>query len=111
MTTQAITKQIRNIEYTEKQIFWTLFVLFVFFLVSYGFLINKTIGNAIAKENMQKEMSMLNSEVNSREFQYLNIKNSITMNLALSKGFVAVPNNNFALLSPSRSLSLSINER
>ncbi len=111
MVAEVIKKQIRNIEYREKQIFWILSITFVFLLVSYGFLINNTIANAISKENMQKELSSLNSEINSAEFQYLNIKNSINITMALSKGFVSVPNNNFALVSPSRSLSLSINKR
>lgn len=109
--TAAIKKQIRNIEHMEKQIFWTLFSMLILLLVSYGFFVNKAITNAISKESMQKAISSLNSDVNSVEFQYLNIKNSISLNLAFSKGFVAVANDNFALISPDKSVSLSINKR
>jgi hypothetical protein len=111
MVARVIKKQIEYIEYREKQIFWTAFSIIILLFVSYGFLVNRTILNAISKESMNKEISTINSQVNSLEFQYLNIKNSINMNLALSKGFVAVSNENFAELSSSKSLSLSINKR
>ena len=56
-------------------------------------------------------MISLGSEVNSLEFQYLNIKNSITLDLAQSKGFVSVISNKFAVIDfAQKNLSLSINE-
>ena len=110
MVAQVIKNQIEKIEYREKKVFWTLFSVFVFFLVSYGVLVNNTIMNAVAKQNMEKEMATLNSDVNSMEFNYLNMKNNITMERALSLGFVAVSEEKFASVSGTANLSLSVNE-
>ncbi|MFA5651890.1 MAG: hypothetical protein WC933_00820 [Candidatus Paceibacterota bacterium] len=111
MVKQIFKKQIEKIEYREKKIFWVLFSVFVFFIVSYGFLLTSIMMHSSLKENMGKEIISFGSEVNSLEFQYLNIKNSITLDLAKSKGFVSVSADKFALIdSTQKNLSLSINE-
>ena len=111
MVAQILQKQIGRIEYKEKKIFWSLFSLFVFFIVSYGFLLNSTMINTVSKQRMEKEMVSLSSQVNSLEFQYLNIKNSITLGLAQSKGFIPVVSDKFATIdSTQKNISLSINE-
>ena len=108
---ESIKNKINNIEYREKKIFWTLFSIFVFLLVSYGIEINNTIMNAVSKQNMEKEMITLNSDINSMEFQYINAKNQITLEYANSLGYVSIPNDKFALISTnSNSLSLHLNE-
>jgi hypothetical protein len=67
--------------------------------------------NAVYKQNIEKQMASVGSEVNSLEFKYLNIKNSITLDLAKSKGFVLVTSDKFASIdSAQKNLSLSINE-
>src|ERR1035437_7957741 len=98
MFKQIIKKQIKNIEYREKNIFGILFSIFVLFVIVYGFSINSTIMNAVSKQNMGKEIVSLGSEVNSLEFKYLNIKNSITLDLAKSKGFVSVASDKYAVI-------------
>ena len=112
MVKQIIKKQIDKIDYREKKIFWVLFSVFVFFVMSYGFSLTSIMMNSFSKETMQKEITSFASEVNSLEFQYLNIKNSITLELAHSKGFVSVISDKFAVVdSTQKNLSfLSINE-
>jgi ABC-type uncharacterized transport system permease subunit len=111
MVKQIIKKQIEKIEYREKKIFWVLFSVFVFFVASYGMFLNGAIMNAVSKQNMESQMTSLGSNVNALESQYLNIKNGISMNMALSKGFVAVSSDKFASVdSAEKNLSLSINE-
>jgi hypothetical protein len=111
MVKQIIKKQIEKIEYREKKAFWILFSVFVFFVTSYGFLLNGAMMNAVYKQNIEKQMASVGSEVNSLEFKYLNIKNSITLDLAKSKGFVLVTSDKFASIdSAQKNLSLSINE-
>jgi len=107
---KIVKKQI-NIEYREKKIFWLLFSLFVFFTISYGFLLNKTMMSAVSKQNIEKQITSLGSEVNSLEFDYLNLKNSITFELAMLKGFVPAPSDKFVVVdSVQKNISLSINE-
>ena len=111
MVAQIIQNQIEKFRYGEKKIFWSLFSVFVFFIVSYGFLLNNTMMNAVSKQSMEKKIISLSSEVNSLEFKYLNIKNSITIGLAQSKCFVLVSSDKFAVIDPTqKNISLSINE-
>lgn len=111
MVKELINNQIEKIEFRKKKIFWALFSTFVFFTVSYGFLLVSIMTNGVAKQNMDHEMISLGSEVNSLEFDYLNLKNSITMDLAKSRGFVAVASDKFAVIDHTKTnLSLSINE-
>ncbi len=109
MVAEVIKNQIDRIEHRESKIFWSLFSVFVFSLLSYGFLVNQTIINAVHQNKLEKEMTALNSEVNTMDFQYLEIKNNITHNLALAKGFVNLPNTNFAYIRDEKtSTSLSL---
>ena len=112
MVAEVIKNQIEKIEHREKKIFWILFSMFVFLLFFYGFLINRTIVNAVYKQQMEKNIISLNSEVNAMDFQYLGMKNNITEELASSKGFVTVPGTNFAFVRDTNtSLSLSVSQR
>jgi len=112
MVAEVIKNQIEKIEHREKKIFWTLFSMFVFLLFFYGFLINHTIINAVYKQQMEKEITSLNSEVNAMDFQYLGMKNNITEELALSRGFVNIHGTNFAFIRDNNaSLSLSVSQR
>ena len=109
--TKIIKKQIKNLEYREKSIIWSLFSVFVLLLVSYGFFVSSSMSNAVERQNISKENIALNTEINSMEFAYLEAKNSITMELALKEGFIAVNNQKFVSVTPvSTNLSLSINE-
>jgi len=109
--TKIIKKQIKNLEYREKSIIWSLFSVFVLLLVSYGFLVSSSMANAVKRQDLSKQNVYLNSEINSMEFAYLDAKNSITMELALKEGFVVDNNEKFvSVASVSSNLSLSINE-
>lgn len=110
MVKQAINK-IEKIEYRNKKVFLILFSIFIFFIISYGFLLNSTMMNAVKRQNLEKEIKSLTTNVNSLEYKYLNIKSNITMDLAKSYGFVAISSNKFAAIDTSgKTLSLSINE-
>ncbi len=110
MVAQTIKNQIEKIEYREKAIFGIFFSLFIFLLFSYGFMINKTISNAVAKQQMEKEIIALNSDVNSMESGYLSLKNDITIDFAIAEGFVVNTEEKYAMSSVVGGLSLSINE-
>jgi len=111
MVAQVIKNQIEKIEYREKKFFWVLFTIFIFCVISYGFLLNSMVQSGVAQQNMQNSMVTMGSNVSKLEFQYLNIKNSITLALAQSKGFVNISSQKFAVINPSaKNISLSINE-
>ncbi len=106
---KEIKNQIERID-NEKKIFWILLSLSVFFIVLYGFLINQTIVNAVLKDNMKKQMSMLNDKVNSLDYEYLDLEKGITKDLALSKGFVEMKDLNVALVDSNKDSGLSLNK-
>jgi len=111
MVAQVIKNQIEKIEYREKKIFWVLFSLFTFFVVSYGLLVNNIFANGVSQQSMEKSIISLNTEVNTLEFQYLGFKNSITLAFAQSKGFVSTTFDKFAVInSNQKNISLSVNE-
>ncbi len=109
MVAQVLKNQIERID-GEKKLFWILFSLSVLFIVLYGFLINKTIMNAVYKNNMQKEIGALNNEVDSLDYEYLGLEKGITTDLALSKGFVNITTTNIAYVSKENATALSLNK-
>ena len=111
MVKQIFNNQIEKIEYREKKVFWILFSVFVFFVLSYGLLLNSIMTKAVAKQNIEREMISIGSEVNSLESKYLNIKSKITLDFAKTRGFVVVSADKFAVIASDQpNLSLSINE-
>ena len=92
---KTIAKQ-PNINYIERKIFWGLFALLVIFAVSYGYFVNQTILNIVARENIEEKTMTLNSEISEMEFDYIALKNDVNIDYAYSIGFVDVENVKFA---------------
>jgi len=104
--TDIITKI--NTNNLERKIFWFLSVFVITSIIFYGFLVNQTVINIVERENIQDEITMLNSEISGLEFDYIALKNEINLKYAYSVGFEDAKNVEFA----SRRLSdkvLSIN--
>ena len=87
-------KRINNSEPTKKW-FWSLVFVLVFCLFSYGYFVRGAIVNIVARQNMETQISTLNSKVLDLESTYIKAKNSITPELAQSLGFVALTNQKF----------------
>jgi hypothetical protein len=75
--------------------FWSLCGICVLCLFSYGYLVRGAIVNIVARQNIESEVSVLNSKVLDLESEYIKAKNNITPELATSLGFVAVSNQKF----------------
>jgi len=95
MKTKATTKKI-NIISLNKKIFWSLGVFLLFFLIFYVYLINQTILNIVARENIESDIVVLNSEISEMEFEYISQKNAVTLGYAYSLGFEDADNIKFA---------------
>ncbi len=65
--------------------------------------------NAVYKDKYEKQLSSLNDEVNTLDNQYIDLNKNITLDLALSKGFVNINNQEVAYTSPAKS-SLTLNK-
>ena len=97
-----------NINNLKKKLFWFLTVSLFFSIIFYTYLVNQTVLNIVERENIQDEITTLNSKISELEFRYIALKNNINLEYAHSLGFVNVKNVKFA----SRKLSgngLSIN--
>lgn len=109
---KLIKRQLNRIEEIEKKTFWSLFIILLFLFISYGILINKTILNGKYSQNISMSIEKLSQDLNELEFKYLEAKNNITFDLAVSKGFVAVSDQKFVDKgSVERTLSLITNEK
>lgn len=71
----------------EKTIFWALLTSLIFSACFYMYLINTTVKNVVASQNLESDISKLNLDISSKEFQYIKNRNAITLGLAHSMGF------------------------
>lgn len=72
---------------TEKNIFWTLVGVLFFCAVFYMYSINVTIRNVVARESLENKVAELTLAIGNKEFQYISLRNTITLPLAYSLGF------------------------
>ncbi len=70
-----------------KVLFFGLATLLVGTFVFYVYLVNATIMNIVARENAASQISELSSSVGTLEYKYMTLKNSVTIDLAHTKGF------------------------
>ncbi len=90
--TEAILLQLNN---REKTIFWSLIGTLFLFAGLYMYFINSTIHNVVAKQNLETEASALTLAIGSQEFEYIHMRNTVTLPLAYSLGFKDVRNKTF----------------
>ena len=87
-------KRIDNNE-SQKICFWLFLGIFCLCLFSYGYLVRGAIVNVVERQNMENDLSALNSSVLNLESKYFELKNNVTPELAESLGFVTVSNKKF----------------
>ena len=71
----------------EKTLFWTLLGVFFLSVGFYIYFVNMTIHNTVTLENLENKSSQISFNIGTKEFQYINLRNSITVELAYSLGF------------------------
>ena len=71
----------------EKTIFWTLLGILLLCSGFYMYFINATIHNVVIRQNLENESSSLTLSIGRKEFQYITMRNGITLSLAYSLGF------------------------
>lgn len=75
----------------QKNIFIILCTLVVLFLGAYGYLVNKTVWNVVARQNAVKEIQRLSSDIATLESSYMTVSKTLTLNHAYTLGFKDVP--------------------
>jgi len=88
--TQAILQLNR-----EKTIFWLLLGILFSCVSFYMYFINTTIHNVVVRQNLELEASKLTFSIGREEFQYITMRNKVTLPLAYSLGFKDIKNKTF----------------
>lgn len=71
----------------RKKVTLSLFGAVILFALLYGYFVNQTILNVVARENVETELIELSSEVSSLEVEYIKLKNKIDLKFAYSLGY------------------------
>lgn len=106
--TKAIKNKIRNIENMGKNIFWSFVAFAVFLSASYLYFVNRTVVNAVERQNIEKEIILISSQISDLEESYLGLKNKINLDYAFSKGFIKVSNEKY-VSAKTLNKNLSVN--
>ena len=85
----------------EKTLFWTLVGIFLLSAGLYFYFINTITRNTVALQNLENESTQLTLTIGSEEFQYIALRNSITLDLAYSLGFKEAGVKNYISRNPS----------
>ena len=80
-------KRINNCEPLKKW-FWSFIMVLIICLFSYGYCVRTAIVNIVERQNMESELSTLDSKVQILEAEYFKAKNSVTPELAQTMGFI-----------------------
>lgn len=93
---------------STRMLFFALASILVVIFGFYAYLINKTIMNVVAREDVERNISELSSSIGELEFKYMTLRNGITIDLAYTKGFLDAEPSQFISRNPS---TLSYNSR
>lgn len=87
-------KRINNRE-PSKIFCWSLVAVLAICLFSYGYFVRGITVNIVDRQNMERDISSLSTNVLTLESEYIRAKNSITGELALNMGFIPVSSQKF----------------
>lgn len=80
--------QTKALSYDNRaRIFWTLTSLSIIFIAAYIFCINLAVHNTVARQYLEGEVSTLAAKQSSLEFAYIELKNQVSLDVALAYGF------------------------
>jgi len=87
--------------------FWVLVGVSILSLFVYIYAIHATARNVADRQELEKQVADLSSDLNSLEFAYIELRNDVTIELAYNYGFREVKNPLY--ISRTRQSSLSFN--
>ena len=93
--TKTFKNKILNIEDPKKKVFWSFVMFAIMFSGLYLYYVNRTIINVVERQNIEKQIANINSRISDTEISYMNLKNNINYEFAVSKGFVRVSNEKY----------------
>jgi C4-dicarboxylate transporter len=79
----------------EKNLFWTLSFIIGLCGIFYIYCIISIIHNVVARQESANQVANLLTDIGSKEFDFINLKNNITLSYAESHGFAEVKEKTF----------------
>lgn len=72
---------------TEKNIFRVLVSIFILCAIFYIYIINVTVRNIVTRGDLENKISEMSLTIGNKEFQYISLRNGVTLSMAHSLGF------------------------
>ncbi len=111
MTTQAIAYNVQKALRYREMMASFLIATIVLSAGMYVFFVQKAVTNVVARQNISKQIGVINAQVNDLESKYLTLDNSISMTVATRYGFVPADVTDFISMNSSGKANvLTINE-
>ncbi|KKU26202.1 MAG: hypothetical protein UX39_C0011G0016 [Candidatus Magasanikbacteria bacterium GW2011_GWA2_46_17] len=103
-----MAEKIKNEIHDRGNIFWSLAVGLVVVLGLYLYFLSNTIYTAVVRQQTEKAIAVLEESIGGLESSYLNLKNTVTIEVARDKGFTDIFATQYiSRKSLGRSLSLN----
>jgi TolA-binding protein len=90
----------------EKASYWMLVGILVSSFVLYAYLVNVTVHNVVRWQGLQTQISSLNMKLSQLEFQYISMKNDVTLDKAHALGFRDVSEPAYLSMQTAKASSL-----
>lgn len=90
----------------EKIAFSVLLVALLATALLYAYFVNQTVLNVVARKNIEENMTQTHARIGEMEFEYMKLKESLTIEKAFALGLEVNENKRFVSRSTSDTLTL-----
>ncbi|MDO8590188.1 MAG: hypothetical protein Q7R69_02855 [bacterium] len=78
----------KTISYDHRaRVFWILVAISILSLFAYIYAIHATARNIATRQNLERQMAKISANLGSLEFDYIELKNNVSLELAYQHGF------------------------
>jgi hypothetical protein len=91
--------------------FWSLISLSALSLVAYVYAINATAHHIAVRQQLEREVVQISSELSTLEFKHIALQNAVTLEVAQSRGFSEIKQPHYVSRDSESSLTLNTSVR
>ncbi len=104
--------RIKNISYEDRvRTFWFLASVCLISLGAYVYAVNSTTRNVALRSELERQVTNLNAELAGLEFEYIKLKNEVTLEVAKELGYQEVRKPLYISRNSTHSLSFNTESR
>lgn len=102
----------KTLSYEDRErAFWFLVSVCFLSFVAYVYAINATAHHTAIRQNLEREVAELNTEIGSLEFALIDVRSAVTLERAVGLGFSEVKRPLYVSRAPRTSLTLNTDRR